>query len=43
MLYEVITGPFDELRDVEILSAFQHAKSSDFEVCVVATMRNNFV
>lgn len=31
-------GPFDELRDVEILSAFQHAKSSDFEVCVVATM-----
>lgn len=31
-------GPFDELRDVEIISAFQHAKSSDFEVCVVATM-----
>lgn len=31
-------GPFDDLRDVEILSAFQHAKSSDFEVCVVATM-----
>lgn len=35
---EIQDGPFDELRDVEILSAFQHAKSSDFEVCVVATM-----
>lgn len=35
---EIQEGPFDELRDVEILSAFQHAKSSDFEVCVVATM-----
>ena len=31
-------GPFEELRDEEILSAFQHAKSSEFEVCVVATM-----
>ena len=31
-------GPFDELRSAEIISAFQHAKSSDFEVCVVATM-----
>ena len=31
-------GPFDELRDVEILSAFKHARSKDFEVCVVATM-----
>ena len=31
-------GPFDELRDPEILNAFQHAKSSDFEICVVATM-----
>ena len=31
-------GPFDELRDVEVVSAFEHAKSSDFEVCVVATM-----
>lgn len=31
-------GPFDELRDPEILSAFHHAKSSDFEICVVATM-----
>lgn len=35
---EILEGPFDELRDVEIISAFQHAKSSDFEVCVVATM-----
>lgn len=38
-VFEVIRkGPFDELRDPEILNAFQHAKSSDFEVCVVATM-----
>ena len=35
---KIKAGPFDELRDVEILSAFKHAKSSDFEVCVVATM-----
>lgn len=35
---EIQDGPFDELKDVEIISAFQHAKSSDFEVCVVATM-----
>ncbi|MHC1685932.1 MAG: dynamin family protein [Clostridiaceae bacterium] len=35
---EIQVGPFDELRDIEIISAFQHAKSSDFEVCVVATM-----
>lgn len=35
---DIQEGPFDDLRDVEILSAFQHAKSSDFEVCVVATM-----
>lgn len=31
-------GPFKELSDVEVISAFKHAKSSDFEVCVVATM-----
>lgn len=31
-------GPFEELRDEEIKSAFEHAKSNDFEVCVVATM-----
>jgi len=35
---EIQKGPFDELRHEEIISAFQHAKSSDFEVCVVATM-----
>lgn len=35
---EIQQGPFDELRDAEIVSAFKHAKSSDFEVCVVATM-----
>ncbi len=35
---EIQKGPFDELRDVEIINAFQHAKSKDFEVCVVATM-----
>ena len=35
---EIQEGPFDELRDAEIINAFQHAKSSDFEVCVVATM-----
>lgn len=35
---EIQKGPFDELRDIEIISAFEHAKSSDFEVCVVATM-----
>lgn len=35
---EIQDGPFDELRDVEIIGAFRHAKSSDFEVCVVATM-----
>ena len=31
-------GPFDELRDKELIAAFEHAQSSDFEVCVVATM-----
>lgn len=35
---EIQAGPFDELKDAEIISAFQHAKSSEFEVCVVATM-----
>lgn len=35
---EIQEGPFEELKDTEIISAFQHAKSSDFEVCVVATM-----
>lgn len=35
---EIQEGPFEELKDSEIINAFQHAKSSDFEVCVVATM-----
>lgn len=35
---EIQEGPFEELKDIEIINAFQHAKSSDFEVCVVATM-----
>jgi hypothetical protein len=35
---EIQAGPFDELRDADIRSAFEQAKSSDFEVCVVATM-----
>ena len=35
---EIQDGPFDELRDPQIINAFKNAKSSDFEVCVVATM-----
>lgn len=35
---DIQKGPFDELRDETIIHAFQQAKSSDFEVCVVATM-----
>lgn len=35
---EILEGPFDELRDNDIRSAFEYAKSSDFEVCVIATM-----
>lgn len=35
---EIQKGPFDELRSEEIVDAFEQAKSSDFEVCVVATM-----
>ncbi len=35
---EIKKGPYDELRSEDILSAFNHAKSSDFELCVVATM-----
>ncbi len=31
-------GPFDELRAPDMVKAFELAKSSDFEVCVVATM-----
>lgn len=35
---KITEGPFNELRDAEIINAFQHAKSSEFEVCVIATM-----
>ena len=35
---DIQKGPFDELRDEAVLNAFRNAKSSDFEVCVVATM-----
>ena len=35
---KIQNGPFDELRSQDIINAFEHAKSSDFEVCVVATM-----
>lgn len=35
---EIQKGPFDELRNEELINAFKLAKSDDFEVCVVATM-----
>lgn len=35
---EIQDGPFIELKDTDIINAFELAKSSDFEVCVVATM-----
>lgn len=35
---EIQKGPFEELRGVDVENAFKHAKSRDFEVCVVATM-----
>jgi GTPase Era involved in 16S rRNA processing len=35
---KIKNGPFEELRDEEVVSAFEQAKSSDFEVCVVATV-----
>ncbi|MDR1320700.1 MAG: dynamin family protein [Gracilibacteraceae bacterium] len=35
---KIQAGPFDELRDEMIIKAFEHAKSSDFEVCVVSAM-----
>ncbi len=31
-------GPFEELKSPEIINAFNNAMSSEFEVCVVATM-----
>jgi len=35
---EIKNGPFDELRQPDVIRAFELAKSSDFEVNVVATM-----
>ena len=35
---EIQNGPFEELKSDEIKTAFQNAKSNDFEVCVVAPM-----
>lgn len=35
---EIQNGPFDELRQPDVIKAFNMAKSSDFEVDVVATM-----
>lgn len=36
---EIQAGPFDELKQPDVVKAFNMAKSSDFEVNVVATMR----
>lgn len=35
---EIQNGPFEELRQPDVIRAFEMAKSSDFEVNVVATM-----
>ena len=35
---EIQSGPFEELRQPDVIKAFNMAKSSDFEVNVVATM-----
>lgn len=35
---DIQAGPFDELRDPALINAFENAKSSDFPICVVATM-----
>lgn len=35
---DIQAGPFEELRDPALLNAFENAKSSDFPICVVATM-----
>ena len=35
---EIQSGPFDELKQPDVIKAFNMAKSSDFEVNVVATM-----
>lgn len=38
IFYEIQEGPFDELKQPDVIKAFKMAKSSDFEVNVVATM-----
>ena len=35
---KIQNGPFEELRDEQIINSFEAAKGDDFEVCVVATM-----
>ena len=35
---KIQAGPFDELKQPDVVKAFNMAKSSDFEVNVVATM-----
>ena len=35
---KIQNGPFPALKDPAIINAFQNAKNSDFEVCVIATM-----
>ncbi len=35
---DIQAGPFEELRDPALTNAFENAKSSDFPICVVATM-----
>lgn len=35
---EILNGPFEELRQPDVIKAFNMARSSDFEVNVVATM-----
>lgn len=35
---EIQNGPFEELRQLDVIKAFELARSSDFEVNVVATM-----
>lgn len=38
IFYKIQAGPFDELKQPDVVKAFDMAKSSDFEVNVVATM-----
>lgn len=38
VFYEIQNGPFNELRQPDVIKAFDLAKSKDFEVNVVATM-----